>query len=348
MKRSIRLWIALVLLAALLSMVFVGCTVPDTQKPSDLSSNADERERDNTPTSSNPGSEVTPTTPTQPTGPGSEIEPTNPSNPGTEITNSTEPTDPGPVDPGTGNENPPQVTITEAEYKTMFYDELPQTIENYFNENFATSKLSKISNVEIIDYNNADGTVFYKCLKNGRTNIFNMMKSSDLVNDSYEEVYSSLDNATFTCDKVAGYTIQEESLANEIAEFALQQDEVISFLAQNGIYSTSNYTVLNATEFYTGNNGRGNTDIILKIGDNILKINMNGSTGICNTQEEYLNKLRTASNTAATVVEFEDYSDLESASASESYTFTSSYGNVKGTMVFNNGIGSMQFEEMGI
>ena len=292
------------------------------------------------PGTSNPG-----TTIVTPTNPGTEI-----TDPGTEITDpGTEITDPGTeiTDPGTETPSNPEVTITEAEYKTMFYDELPETIENYFNENFATSKLSKISNVEIIDYNNADGTVFYKCLKNGRTNIFNMMKSSDLVNDSYEEVYSSLDNATFTCDKVAGYTIQEESLANDIADFALQQDAVVNFLSQNGISSNSNYIVLNATEFYTGNNGRGNTDIILKIGDNILKINMNGSTGICNTQEEYLNKLRTASNTAATVVEFEDYLDLESASASESYTFTSSYGNVKGTMVYNNhGAGCPQFEEM--
>ena len=49
-------------------------------------------------------------------------------------------------------------------------------------------------------------------------------------------------------------SVQEQSLANEIAEFALEQDAVKSFLTQNGISANADYTVLNATEFYSNTN----------------------------------------------------------------------------------------------
>ncbi|MBO4412816.1 MAG: hypothetical protein J5779_02260 [Clostridia bacterium] len=290
-------------------------------------------------TPTNPDPQVTPTTPTNPD---PEIEPSNPSNPGTEITNPTEPTNPE-INPGTGEPTTPEVTITEAEYKAMFYDELTSSIQTYFNEKEPLEQF-KLTNVNIEDINYEDGTIYFNCVRNNK-NMFYVVNSDEISNyTTYEDLNNNLPS-TFT--QIARQTTQEQSLANDIADFALQQDEVISFLAQNGIYSTSNYTVLNATEFSSTANGRI-SDIILKFDDKIFSMSIGGTTGACPTQEAYLQKLKDGRLSILDNFELLDYSELDSASASESYTFTSSYGNVKGTMVFNNGIGSMQFEEMGM
>ncbi|GEM_PF-5760410 len=327
MKRSIRLLIALVLLAALTSLVFAGCAVAGT-KPSALSQNSDEQTTDKNPTQ--PVEDPETVTPTTPSNPGSEVTPTNPTNPE--------------VNPGGDTPDTPEVTLTEAEYKALFLEELPETIENYYNAHVSINSIMDISQVTLKEINYSNGNIYLNVMgTNNRQKFF--IANLNGLNDqnSYEDAYSLIDNnASFTFSKA--YSIQEQSLANEIAEFALEQDAVKDYLTQNGISSTSNYEVLNATEFNGTTKGRI-SDLVIKLNNKIFTLSIGGTTGVCNSQEEYLNKLKNGRLSVLENFEISNYSEL--SSASESYTFTSSYGGLKGTMVYNNhGAGCPQFEEM--
>lgn len=288
------------------------------------------------PGTSNPG-----TTIVTPTDPGTEI-----TDPGTEITDpGTEITDPGTeiTDPGTETPSTPEVTITEAEYKAMFLEELPTAIENYYNSNVSINPIMDISQITIKGINFDSGDIYLSAVGANNREKFFIANFDGLNNlNSYEGAYSLIDDANFTFSKA--YSVQDASLANEIAEFALQQGAVVNFLSQNGISANSNYIVLNATEF-NSKDGIRTSNVVLKINNKILKFDIGGATGACSSQQEYVNKIKNGYLDKLENFEINDYSELSSASASETYTFTSSYGNVKGTMVFNNGIGSMQFEE---
>ena len=303
------------------------------------------------------GPSVNPT-PSTPTGP--VVTPTTPTDPGTEITDpgtgsqtdpgqvdpgTGNPTDPGQVDPGTGEPTNPETTITEAEYKALFMDELPGTIEDYFNNNIATKARHKISNLNNLTINFATGDIYFNCTQDS-LNVFMKLNSNQLSNStSFEDSYDNLNNFAFTTTNKVGVSVQDQSLANDIAAFALEQDAVTSFLSQNGISASSDYTVLNATKF-NNNSGILTSSLVINMGDKIFTMDIGGPTGICNTQQEYLNKLQEGYLSKLDNFNLVDFSNLEAASASEAYTFTSSYGNFSGRVTKTNG--SFTFEEMGV
>lgn len=179
---------------------------------------------------------------------------------------------------------------TEAEYKAMFEAELPRVIENYFNENIATKPMHKISDVTLKLYNANSGTIYFNCVQTG-ANVFLSVSSSELKNcNSFKELNDKLSNCTFTTENKAGVSVQEEGLANEIAEFALEQAEVVNYLAENGI-DAGELKVLNATEFEPSSQGRI-SKLTIKMNNRIFNCSIGGSTGFCSTQEEYLSKLK--------------------------------------------------------
>lgn len=303
------------------------------------------------------GPSVNPT-PSTPTGP--VVTPTTPTDPGTEITDpgtgsqtdpgqvdpgTGNPTDPGQVDPGTGEPTNPETTITEAEYKTMFLEDLPTVIEDYYNTNVSTMSKTNISNVNIKSINFNDGNIYFDAVVNNKHKFFTANLSELNDSDNYENAYNLIsDSATFNFAKTV--SVQDASLANDIAEFALEQSAVRTFLSNNGVSPDSDYTVLNATEFNGTSNGRF-SDVVLKYDDNIVRLSIGGSTGVCESQRAYLDYLKNEGITIKVEnLAVADYSDLDATSAVEAYTFSSSYGNFSGRVTKTNG--SFTFEEMGV
>lgn len=249
--------------------------------------------------------------------------------------------DPDPIpDPG-------PVEITEAEYKAMFEEELPGVLETEYNKNYTNEK-SKISNVSVKAINYATGDIYFECNRNNRT-IFVNVSNEDLKNvATFENAYNNAiksDNLKYDYKSIE--TTQEKDLANEIASFALEQQEVLDYITENGI-DISNYTVLNATEFGYGETGRVSNLTIL-FNDKIFTMTIGGTTGACSTQEEYLNKLKDGRLSVLTNFAITDYKELEVASAetsSETWicTLSSELGNyLQGRSVTTNS-GEFQFE----
>ncbi len=249
--------------------------------------------------------------------------------------------DPDPIpDPG-------PVELTEAEYKAMFEAELPGVLETEYNKNYTNEK-SKISNVSVKAINYATGDIYFECNRNNRT-IFVNVSNEDLKNvATFENAYNNAiksDNLKYDYKSIE--TTQEKDLANEIASFALEQQEVLDYITENGI-DISNYTVLNATEFGYGETGRVSNLTIL-FNDKIFTMTIGGTTGACSTQEEYLNKLKDGRLSVLTNFAITDYKELEVASAetsSETWicTLSSELGNyLQGRSVTTNS-GEFQFE----
>lgn len=199
---------------------------------------------------------------------------------------------------------------TEAEYKAMFEAELPRVIENYFNENVSLLEKMNISNVNVLTINNNNGDVYLKGTINNKEKFYiaNCNQLSSL--SSYKEANDKLNNLTFNFGNAQ--TVQTETLANEIAEFALEQDKVIEYLINNGV-DYSNYEVLNATEFDNDGTGRM-SNLTIKFADKIFSMTMGGPTGVCSTQEEYLNKLKSGRLRVLKNFNVDNYKELEVAS----------------------------------
>lgn len=179
---------------------------------------------------------------------------------------------------------------TEAEYKAMFEAELPGVIENYFNENLAKFSTFNISNIKINTINNATGTIYINCVQQN-VNKFMELNCESLKNaTNYKTLSENVSKMSFTTENNKGVTVQEEGLANEIAEFAFEQAEVQNYLSENGI-DASNYEVLNATEFESSSQGRF-SKLTIKMNNKIFNCSIGGSTGSCSTQRDYLNVLK--------------------------------------------------------
>lgn len=249
--------------------------------------------------------------------------------------------DPDPIpDPG-------PVKLTEAEYKAMFEEELPGVIENYFNENLAKFSTFNISNVEVRLINNEAGTIYLNCTQQG-INKFMELNSESLKNaESYKNLSENINSLAFTTENNKGVTVQEESLANEIASFALEQQEVLDYITENGI-DISNYTVLNVSQFELTSNGDV-SNLVLKCNDKIFSMTIGGTAGSYSTQEECLNKLKNGRLSVLTNFAITDYKELEVASAETSAetwicTLPSELGNyLQGRSVTTNS-GVFQFE----
>lgn len=249
--------------------------------------------------------------------------------------------DPDPIpDPG-------PVEITETEYKAMFEEELPGVLETEYNKNYTNEK-SKISNVSVKAINYATGDIYFECNRNNRT-IFVNASNEDLKNvATFENAYNNAiksDNLKYDYKSIE--TTQEKDLANEIASFALEQQEVLDYITENGI-DISNYTVLNATEFEAKSGGYRQTDITICSGNKVLTVSLSGRAGTCSTQEEYLQKFKNG-YLEKIVNSCQDFAELEVASAetsSETWicTLSSELGNyLQGRSVTTNS-GEFQFE----
>lgn len=187
-------------------------------------------------------------------------------------------------------QEPPAQEKTEAEYKAMFLAQLPTVIENYFNENLAKFSTFNISNIKINTVNFSNGTIYINCIQQN-VNKFMELKCDSIIDaSSYQYLYKNLQSFAFTTENNKGVTVQTEALANEIAEFALEQPQVQAYLAENGL-TTAELTVLNATEF-ENKSGYLTTVITLKSNNRIFTISLAGRTGICSTEEEYLTKFK--------------------------------------------------------
>lgn len=213
--------------------------------------------------------------------------------------------------------DPPIVETTEEEYKAMFEEALPSVIENYFNENLAIANFLKIDDVKISLINHASGSVYVNCTQQG-TNKFMELQCSDLKNASnYKDLSENISNMIFTTGNNKGETVQEEDLANEIVSYALEQDKVQAYLLRNGIDYT-NYEILNATEFdYYGSSGR-TSKLMIKFDNKIFNMSIGGVTGACDTQEDYLNKLKDGRLSILEDFELENYNELKTSSAESS------------------------------
>ncbi|MGN0760592.1 MAG: hypothetical protein ACI4MV_01460 [Christensenellales bacterium] len=187
-------------------------------------------------------------------------------------------------------QEPPAQEKTEAECKAMFLEQLPTVIENYYNVNLAKFSTFNISNIKINTLNFSNGTIYINCIQQN-VNKFMELKCDSIIDaSSYQYLYKSLQTFVFTTKNNKGVTVQTEALANEIAEFALEQPQVQAYLAENGL-TTTELIVLNATEFELTSKGNIST-LTIKFNEYIFTVKIGGTTGACSTQEEYLNKLK--------------------------------------------------------
>ncbi|MBD5091961.1 MAG: hypothetical protein HDT36_01085 [Clostridiales bacterium] len=198
---------------------------------------------------------------------------------------------------------------SEAEYKVMFYEKLPTVIEEYFNENLIRLAHQKISNVEVQLFNNVSGAIYFNCTQQGIKK-FMLALSNDLLNsNSYKQLNDTVLQASFTTDNNKGVSVQEADLAQEIFDYALEQQEVIDYLAENGI-DKNELKLLNATEFI--NRPRGNVSTLTILSDKkVLSINLGGITGACSTQQAYLDKLKSGRLEIVEIVEISDFEELK-------------------------------------
>lgn len=218
--------------------------------------------------------------------------------------------------PGQEQDAPVVNQKTEAEYKAMFEAELPGVIENYFNENVSLLEKMNISNVNVLTINNNNGDVYLKGTINNKEKFYiaNCNQLSSL--SSYKEANDKLNNLTFNFGNAQ--TVQEEGLANEIAEFAFEQTEVQNYLSENGL-NAGDLKVLNATEFY-GESGYLTTNITIKSEKSIFSVKLAGRTGTCSSEEEYLTKFKNGYLEKVTMGETVEYKELETKDA-VSYNF---------------------------
>lgn len=198
---------------------------------------------------------------------------------------------------------------TEAEYKAMFEAELPGVIENYFNDNLAKVTSGKISNTKTNNINYFNGTIYINCVQSGVNKFIELKCDSITDASSYQYLYKNVQSFVFTTVNFRGVTVQEEGLANEIAEFALEQAEVVNYLAENGI-DAGELKVLNATEFLLNNEGYRNTTLTISSKNSIFTINLAGRAGTCSSEEEYLTKFKNGYLEIVTIGETIEYKQL--------------------------------------
>ena len=237
--------------------------------------------------------------PTQPTDP----TPSTPTPTPTDPTVPTDPTDPTPVDP-----KPETPDVTEEEYKQKFLSELPQMIEESYNSKVEVEKL-KLKDIKVLEINAKSGNIYVNCTRNNH-NMFYVYNKQQLTNfSSFEDLYNNFDRDFGIPNTLE--TALETSLANEVGEFALQQDAVREYIAAN-VGDYSEYTVLNATEF-NGTTRGAETDLVVKFDDKIVKFSMACSTGAKSSQEAYFDMFKNSGREIRYQFDsVEDYAELSS------------------------------------
>ena len=194
---------------------------------------------------------------------------------------------------------------TEAQYKQMFEEALPTILEKHYNS-VQKFEHNHISNVEVILINHENGDV-YLTAERSNSKVFIIANHEEIAQwATYEALYENCPTDGFTYS--SAYTVQEDDLAEEIVEFALTQPELQEYITTNNLDLT-NYTIINATEFKGTTEGT-RSDVLLLTEDGILSFYLIGTTGACSTQEEYLAKIKSASNTRVEKIAMTEYYEI--------------------------------------
>lgn len=208
---------------------------------------------------------------------------------------------------------PPEIEYTEAEYKEMFETNILAAIQNDYNEGRTDSR-SLISDLKLELINYETGDVYFTCERNGSRKMFiaNHEEIADWA--TYEALNENfpMDGFEFS----SAYTVQEDGLAEEIAQFALTQTAVQTYAKENNI-DLSDYTVINATEF-KGTTKGAESDIVLLTEEGVLTLTLVGSTGACGSQEEYLAKLKTSSRVEISNINLVEHYEIPTGTAESS------------------------------
>lgn len=188
---------------------------------------------------------------------------------------------------------PPEIEYTEAEYKEMFETNLLAAIQNDWNDG-KTNEKSLISNLELELINYETGDVYFKAQRNNKS-IFVIANHEEIAQwATYEALNKNFPTEDFEYNV---YTVQEDGLAEEIVEFALNQTAIQDYAEENDL-DLSNYKIINVTEF-KGTTSGTKSDLVLLTEDGVLTFSLIGTTGACSSQKEYLTKIKSASNTRA-------------------------------------------------
>ena len=177
---------------------------------------------------------------------------------------------------------------TEAEYKELFETEILAKIQNDYNEDLVSEK-AKINELEVTLINYETGDVYFKCERNNQKLMFIATHSEITEYATYKALYENMPTEGFEFS--SAYTVQEDDLAEEIVEFALTQPELQEYITTNNL-DLSNYTIINATKFEHTEAGQRKSDVVLLTNDGVLTFMLIGSTGVCGSQKEYLEKLK--------------------------------------------------------
>lgn len=297
MKRFFKVFLLMLLVAAFTTFA-VSCGKTDDTTPGQTT----------TPDNPSPNTPTDPDAPTEPTDP-------IPNNPST-------PENPTPNNPSTPENPTPDVQETEEEYKQKFLAELPQMIEESYNSKMMFDN-AKIRDVNILDINAKSGNIYINCKDGNNNNAFFVFNREELTNvSSFEDLYNNFDKEFSFPNTLE--TALETSLANEVGEFALQQDAVREYIAAN-VGDYSEYTVLNATEFKNETVGDA-TDLVVKFDDKIVKFSIACVTGAKSSQEEYFDMFKNSGREI--ICQFdsvEDYAELSSQHQTPSNSYYDSF-----------------------
>ena len=200
---------------------------------------------------------------------------------------------------------------TEAQYKQMFETKLFSAIQDDFNEDYVSEK-AKINELEVTHINYETGDIYFNAERNNKS-VFIVTNHKDIASfETYKEAYENCPTEGFQYDEDDAYkvyTVQEDDLAEEIVEFALTQPELQEYITTNNL-DLSNYTIINATEFKSYGHGTESDFIIVTNDNKILKGKLIGTTGVCGSQKEYLEKLKQASNTRIEEISLTEYYEI--------------------------------------
>ena len=183
---------------------------------------------------------------------------------------------------------------TEAQYKQMFETEILSAIQNYYNENKASSEKVYVLNLELKLINYETGDVYFTCDRNGGRKMFIATHEEIAQWATYKALYENMPTEGFEFSSI--YTVQEDDLAKEFVEFAMTQKELKTYIQDNNL-DLSSYTVINVTEDdfdYFGNLiGHIYWRCIILIEEGVFTFDLIGDgTGVCSSQKEYLEKLK--------------------------------------------------------
>lgn len=196
-----------------------------------------------------------------------------------------------PVDKDEENTGKPDKPVTPPEEeqdisKTDFFKDVSSEILSGYNKR--APSYAQLEDLEILAINSRENVIYYKAKLDNNEKFGYATMNGDIAAETYKDTLENIKSSTIEFARIASR--QEQSLANEIAAFALEQQEVKDYLSANGIDPTE-IEVLNATQFESIN-GYRTTNLIICSQNSIFNIRLAGRTGACSSQKSYLEELQ--------------------------------------------------------